>query len=121
MKVTLYIHNYAGVFNCETKIGDHLIITQGRIPSTAESAAMRIIKKEHGHPTEIIYRYDLYTYLIRHDEVSLKAIAKESGINESLMRQYACGDKIPSEKRTKQIQNAIRSIGRRFIKTTLIT
>lgn len=67
----------------------------------------------------VSYRYDLYTYLLLHNELSLKVIASEAGISYSLMRQYASGEKIPSENRTKQIQDAIREIGKRLSKTTL--
>jgi len=119
MKVTLFIYHHAGRYYCQTTVNHHLIIMDGVIPTAAESKVIRLIKKEYGAPTSIVYEYDIRTYLTRHDDLSLKAISDQAGINHALMRQYANGQKTPSEKRTKLIQDAIRSIGRRLTKTTL--
>ncbi len=41
-------------------------------------------------------------------------VAKQIGINASLMRQYIAGQKQPSKTRVEQIQEGIRSIGKQL-------
>lgn len=42
---------------------------------------------------------------------TLTLVAKQIGINASLMRQYISGNKKPSKKRIEEIQEGIRLIG----------
>ncbi len=45
---------------------------------------------------------------------TLTLVAKQIGINASLMRQYISGNKKPSKKRIEEIQEGIRLIGRQL-------
>lgn len=45
--------------------------------------------------------------LFKDDRISLSAIARDIGMNQSLMRQYACGNKKPSESQIKRIQQGV--------------
>mgnify|MGYP001670862940 CR=1 FL=1 len=47
-------------------------------------------------------------------------VAKQIGINASLMRQYIAGQKQPSKKRVEQIQEGIRSIGKQLSDISLV-
>lgn len=44
-------------------------------------------------------------------EVKISAIGKKAGINESLMRQYACGKAAVSEDRMKLIEKSVHELG----------
>lgn len=45
--------------------------------------------------------------LFKDQRLNISAISRDIGINPSLMRQYACGDKKPSTKQIKRIQQGV--------------
>ena len=59
------------------------------------------------------FKYDLWAFF---DKFPMNAtlVAKQIGINASLMRQYIAGHKQPSKKRVEQIQEGIRNIGKQL-------
>lgn len=57
------------------------------------------------------FKIDL-SYFFKNYPISISGIAKESGINRSLLSRYANGKKTPSIKQAKKIQESIRRIGR---------
>lgn len=63
--------------------------------------------------------YDLTSFFEQHSYLKITDIAKYAEINQALMRQYAAGVKYPSEDRVKQIEKAIRQIGRDLTKVKL--
>ncbi len=63
--------------------------------------------------------YDLTSFFEQHSYLNITDIAKYAEINQALMRQYAAGVKYPSEDRVKQIEKAIRQIGRDLTKLKL--
>jgi hypothetical protein len=63
--------------------------------------------------------YDLVAFFESHVYLTINDIALRVGINNSLMRQYAAGIKYPSESRVKQIEDAIRLIGKELSKVKL--
>ncbi|MBX9891321.1 MAG: hypothetical protein K2Y12_03245 [Chitinophagaceae bacterium] len=70
--------------------------------------------------TEFDIAYDLSAFFEEYAFLNISDIAKKSGINQSLMRQYATGIKFPSEERVKQIQEAIRTIGKELAKIKIV-
>lgn len=75
-------------------------------------------------PEELIdltfeYKYDLPSFLSYFRCLNMTQLAKEAGINASLMRQYKKGQYV-SEKQVAKIQLAINSIGRQLLDAKLI-
>ncbi len=54
--------------------------------------------------------YDVQAFFEQFDELKINSIARNSGINESLMRQYATGRKHPSAEQAKKIDTAIHEL-----------
>ncbi len=63
--------------------------------------------------------YDLTSFFEQYSFLDISDIATRSGINASLMRQYASGVKYPSAERVQQIEDAIRKIGKDLSKVRL--
>ena len=58
-----------------------------------------------------VYEYDLTAFFGVFQALKINAIADASGINQSLMRQYASGKKRPSERQARKIEIALRQLG----------
>jgi hypothetical protein len=63
--------------------------------------------------------YDLTSFFEQYSYLNISDIAKKTGINPALMRHYASGIKFPSEGRVKEIETAIREIGKELSKVRL--
>ena len=53
--------------------------------------------------------------LLSHRELSLSAVARRMGIQQSLLAAYASGTKTPSKERYDAILETIRSIGKELV------
>lgn len=47
--------------------------------------------------------------------LNMAKVAELSGINRSLLSQYAAGIKIPSDKQLKKVKQALREIGKELL------
>jgi len=56
------------------------------------------------------YKMNIQAFFDLIPELKISAIGKKAGINESLMRQYACGKAAVSEARMKLIEKAIHEL-----------
>lgn len=54
--------------------------------------------------------YDLSSFLNAFDFINISKLAKTLGVNESLMRHYAAGTKIPSNKQSKRIMDGVKQL-----------
>jgi hypothetical protein len=63
--------------------------------------------------------YDLTSFFEQYSFLTISDLAKRTSINSTLMRQYAAGVKFPSVERVKNIEKAIRSIGKELAKVKL--
>jgi len=122
------------------KIGKHLLIIEmtdvdywGRVDinnnliiesSTTIDGLKKKIKKA-AERIEKIYidsfdiSYDLTAFFEQYCYLNISNIAKRANISPLLMRQYSAGIKFPSEKRVKEIEVAIKEIGRELSKVKL--
>lgn len=69
--------------------------------------------KENGIDTpdvEFEYKYDVQSFFNYFSFLNVNEIARRSGINESLLRQYVSGKKKAGEKTYKRLADCIRSI-----------
>lgn len=63
---------------------------------------------------EFEYVYDLTEVFEAHPEMNVNALARMTGMNPSLLRQYVAGTKFPSAAQAKRIETALRDLGRRL-------
>ena len=61
---------------------------------------------------EFAFKYDLQSFFNYFSFLNVSDIAKRSGINPSLMRQYTSGVKNAGEKTYQRLANCIQNIGR---------
>ncbi len=54
------------------------------------------------------------------DAVKIGAVAKEAGMNPTLLRQYISGTKRPSTEQLRRVQDAIHRVGERLIQLRLV-
>lgn len=64
---------------------------------------------------EFTYEMDLQGFFKLVPEISMAGIAQKSKINKSLLRQYATGKANASEKRLKEIEEAVHHLGRELL------
>lgn len=130
MKVTVVVEKQPGVRNCscflEKDVDDkHGLAGYG--PTVDEAvkdllaARQEYIDKDGVDMPELemSFKYDIWAFF---DKFPLNAslVAKQIGINPSLMRQYISGNKKPSEKRVDQIQKGIRELGKSLSNVSLV-
>jgi hypothetical protein len=63
--------------------------------------------------------FDLTSFFQEYSFINISDIAKRAKISALMMRQYSCGNKLPSEARVKQIESAIREVGKELSKVKL--
>ncbi|WP_294770790.1 hypothetical protein [Prevotella sp.] len=59
---------------------------------------------------EIEYRFDVGSLFSYYDFVNIAGVAREIGLNPSVMRQYAIGVRKPSEERKLQIVAGLKNL-----------
>lgn len=71
------------------------------------------------HPTfEIVL--DVQEFFVINDYINITKLAERSGLNSSLLRQYAKGIKFPSLDQVKRIEKTLKEIGAELINTQLV-
>ncbi|MGY5847887.1 hypothetical protein ACW6QP_10760 [Salegentibacter sp. HM20] len=68
--------------------------------------------------TEFEYQLDIASFF-KLLPIKISAIAEKTGINPSLMRQYATGKANASEDRARQIEKAIHELGEDLLSVSL--
>ena len=70
--------------------------------------------KEFENP-DFVYEMDLQGFFKLVPEISMSGIATKANINKSLLRQYASGKANASEKRLKEIEDAVHELGQELL------
>ncbi|MCF0050038.1 hypothetical protein MUK70_29010 [Dyadobacter chenwenxiniae] len=63
---------------------------------------------------EFFIEFDLTAFFIEFDFLKMTKIAELSGLNGSLVRQYATGKKHPSAKQAEKIENAVKQLAQQL-------
>lgn len=63
----------------------------------------------------LVYELDLQEFFKLVPEISMTGIAQKANINKSLLRQYATGKANASEKRLKEIEDAVHELGQELL------
>lgn len=97
---------------------DNLIVEEASSIPELEDKMKVLLKEFHElHPEEIIFdlQYDIAGLFEEKKFLNASVIAERTGINKSLMRQYASGIKSPSYQRAKEIERAIHELGKELM------
>ena len=54
------------------------------------------------------------------ESLKIGAVAKEAGMNPTLLRQYVSGFKIPSPEQARRVQEALHRVGKRLMETQFV-
>ena len=68
---------------------------------------------------EVTVSYDLQAFFKEFNELKISSIAERADLNPSLLRQYASGNKYPSDEQAKKIQVAVRTLADRLKKVAI--
>lgn len=63
----------------------------------------------------LVYELDLQEFFKLVPEISMTGIAQKANINKSLLRQYVTGKANASEKRLKEIEDAVYELGQELL------
>lgn len=127
MKVTVHCEKIPGERNCSCFI-DETFDKCGLngYGATVDAAIedLKQVRKEYvdeGHDIpelEMTFKYDLWAFFDKFP-MNITMVAKQIGVNPSLMRQYVSGNRKPSQKRIEEIQDGIREIGKSLSQVSL--
>lgn len=123
-KIEIIVENGGDSLSARIHLGEDLLTTTGETLEEiqaffAEQLAAFYDLKEGNYIFEI--GYELEGFFETHPYINIAALAERMGVNASLMRQYAKGIKHPSEKRVKEIEEAVHEMGRELLETHLVT
>jgi hypothetical protein len=68
----------------------------------------------HFDQIEFNFEYDIREIFEAYPEMNVNALARTTGMNPSLLRQYVSGAKFPSATQAKRIETALRDLGQRL-------
>lgn len=123
-KIEIIVENGGDSLSARIELDGDLLTTTGNTleevrAAFAEQLAFFYALKENDYVFEI--GYELEGFFETHPYINIAVLAERMGINASLMRQYANGIKHPSEKRVKEIEEAVHQLGRELLETHLVT
>lgn len=102
---------------------DNLITDSAASEEELVAQMKQLLYDFHGiEPENVVFEveYDLEAFFEHFDFLKITKIAEVAGINGSLMRQYATGRKYPGKKQTEKIENAVRILGQKMSKVSLL-
>jgi len=115
MTIQLILEKEAGKLWGRVSYDENLIVDSATTLQALEKKLRKALKDFH-HLEEVKfeYAYDLTVFFEEFNFLNQSKIAELSGINASLLRQYASGVKNPSEVQAKKIQTTIHSLAVRL-------
>ena len=110
-------NSYFGGFGdsvCEAKEDFYESVKEAILEETeAGDSSLRL------EDVSIEYHYDLPSFFNYFDYINVSRFAEYAGINESKMRAYKSGSAFPGEKTTTKIMNAVHSMGKELVSSTI--
>ena len=83
--------------------------------------ALELAEIEFNKQIDFSIQYDIQEFFASHDYINISKLAQRTGMNSSLLRQYASGIKFPGESQIKKIENAIHQIAEELKQTKIIS
>lgn len=103
---------------------DNLIVDEATTVEELQSKMSALLFDFHDlDPDSYNFRieYDLTAFFEKFDFLKITKVAELSGINGSLLRQYATGKKHPSAKQAAKIDSAIKELASRLAEAHIYT
>jgi hypothetical protein len=103
---------------------DDLIVEQAQSVNALQKQIEILLKDLHGldpNSYEFQLEYDLTAFFEQFDYLKITKVAEISGLNGSLVRQYASGKKFPSAKQAMKIQDAVKQLATELLKVHIYT
>ncbi|KQS27141.1 hypothetical protein ASG33_19260 [Dyadobacter sp. Leaf189] len=103
---------------------DDLIVDQASSIEELEMKMKKLLSDFHDlDAKQIVFNieYDLIAFFEEFRFLNITEIAKASGLNGSLVRQYATGKKFPSAKQAEKLESAVRHLGQRLSNVHIYT
>jgi predicted RNase H-like HicB family nuclease len=115
-------------------IGDFMLVTYGETIAEIEINMRELIidylenegkndvawRNIDAQTLQFIYNYDVQAFFEAFNALKITEVAQLSGLNASLLRQYAAGVKHPSEAQAKRIEQAVHILGHQLTQVVVI-
>lgn len=104
--------------------GDNLIVESAQSVEALEKKFKKLLHDFHDVDQRDIkfeHAYDLTSLFEKYDYLNISAIAVKTGLNPSLMRQYAAGNKTPSPETALKVERAIHGIAKELLDVRIST
>ena len=112
-KIRLIVEGSNGSLMGRVFYDDNLIVDEANTVEELENNLKKILFDFHQldeKSIEFQIEYDLTAFFEQFDYLKITKIAELSGLNGSLLRQYASGKKFPSAKQVEKIEGAVKQI-----------
>lgn len=122
--IKLIVEGNEGAFWGRVEYDDNLIAEEAKTIEELKLAVQQLLWDFHGlKPDDYVFEieYDLTAFFNEFDFLKVTKIAEVSGINGSLVRQYATGKKNPSAKQAEKIEKAVKTLAQQLAKVQLYT
>ena len=96
---------------------DNLIVEEAKTVEELQQNIRKLLFDFHNlDPDSYDFQieYDLTAFFNQFDFLKVTKIAELSGLNGSLVRQYATGKKFPSAKQAEKIENAVKRLAQQL-------
>ena len=101
-------------------IHNNLIVDSASSLEALKNKLKKVINEiENVEINDFDVSFDLTSFFEEYSFLNISDIAKRANVSSLMMRQYSSGSKYPSEDRVKQIELAIREIGKELSKVKL--
>ena len=107
---------------CAVFFGDGLTVSEAKKDLLNSYHEVLASYTEEGEPVpeelqdlEFDYKYDISSFLHELKWINLSALAKELGMNKSLLYQYKKGNTYISHQQMKRIESGVKEIGRKIM------
>lgn len=97
---------------------DNLIVDDAQSVSALEESMKKLLFDFHGLEPgtyEFQFEYDLTAFFEEFSFLNITKVAEYSGLNGSLVRQYATGKKFPSAKQVEKIESAVKELAQKIL------
>ncbi|MEO6284022.1 MAG: hypothetical protein ABIN80_18650 [Dyadobacter sp.] len=115
--ITLIVEGEGNSLWGRVQYEDNLIVDEASSIEQLKISMQQLLLDFHDlNPESYEFRieYDLTVFFQQFDFLKVTKIAEVSGLNGSLLRQYASGKKYPSAKQVEKIENAIKQLAHRL-------
>lgn len=123
-KIKLILEGEDGSLWGRVAYDDNLIVDNAQSVNALEEKMRKLLFDFHQlDPTsyEFELEYDLTAFFEEFSFLNVTKVAEVSGLNGSLVRQYASGKKFPSAKQVEKIESAVKELAQKILDAHIYT